>query len=163
MWAVGRGVTWSIADPSIATIERASSPGAALRSTGDDGGDILVTALRPGTTTITVRAGSAIATSTLVVHRYAATNYAIGERRYNTSDDTNGRRAACASCHGVTNGVDQSPAIQSSYADDDLLSAITTGKYKDGSALRGVDHAMNLTAAEKPGIVAYLRALPPRS
>jgi len=33
----------------------------------------------------------------------------------------------------------------------------------DGSALRGVDHAMNLTAIEKRGIVAYPRAFPPRS
>lgn len=163
MSAAGRGLTWSIADASIATIEPAPSLGTALRSIDDPGGDVVVTALRPGTTTITVKAGDAIATSTLVVHSYPAASYAVGERRYNMPADTSGPRAACASCHGVTNGVDQSPTIQSSYTDDDLLSAITTGKYKDGSALRGVDHAMNLTAVEKQGIVAYLRALPPRS
>lgn len=80
----------------------------------------------------------------------------------NTLGEAGEHRAACASCHGLTNGVDPSPGSLSSHTDD-IISAITTGKYQSGRALRGADHAMNLTDAEKLGIVPYLRALSPRS
>lgn len=171
MSAAGGGLTWSIHDATIAKLEpdpasfdrafdRALDP---AHGGADERGAVVVTALAPGTTEVTVAAGRATATRTLVVQRYTAASYAIGERRYNTLGDAGERRAACASCHGLTNGVDQSPASLSLHTDDDLLSAITTGRYQSGRALRGADHAMNLTDAEKQGIVPYLRALSPRS
>jgi hypothetical protein len=68
----------------------------------------------------------------------------------------------CAGCHELSNGVDHSPTWLAFYADADVLAAVTTGKYADGRVLKGVNHKWELTDAEKTGILAYLRSIPPK-
>jgi len=157
------GVTWSVEDPSIATIQRVPIP-ADYGNRCDIGSEwAMVTPKKAGTTRIFARTADQTATATLVVASYDPAIYGAGERRYNTPDNaTAAQRASCASCHKTATGVDHSPFTMAGYADDDILAAITTGVFKHGYQLTGVNHAWNLTDAEKQGIMPYLRALAPR-
>jgi len=155
-------VTWKVEDPTIADIAGVATP-ADYAEYGETWA--MVTAKKAGTTKLTGTSGAKTVTAMLIVTAYTAANVTAGDKRYNTPDNaTAAQRNACAGCHKLANGVDHSPVAMSSYTDDEILSAITTGAYPgpDGYKLMGVNHAWNLTDAEKPGIVPYLRTLPPR-
>ncbi len=156
------GVTWSVEDPSIATIQKVAMP-TDYGNRCDIGSEwAMVTPKKAGTTRVLARTADKTATATLVVVSYDPAIYGAGDRRYNTPDNaTAAQRASCASCHKTATGVDHSPFTTAGYADDDILSAITTGVFKHGYQLVGVNHAWSLTDAEKQGIIPYLRALPP--
>ena len=159
-------VTWKIDDATIADVAGVATP-ADYAEYGETWA--MVTAKKAGTTKITGTSGAKTVTAMLVVTAYTAANVTAGDKRYNTPDNaTAAQRNACAGCHKLANGVDHSPVALSSYKDDEILSAITTGAYPKeadgtpGYVLTGVNHAWNLTDAEKPGIVPYLRTLPSR-
>jgi hypothetical protein len=153
-------VSWQIADPSIGDITPVATPPEYV-----DFGETwaLVTTKKAGTTTVTATSGGKSVTGMLVVSAYAAADVSTGEKRYNMPDNPTGtQRNACVSCHGLANGVDHSPVAMAYYADDEIISVVTTGMFPDGYVLQGVNHAWNFTDAEKQGIVPYLRALPPK-
>jgi hypothetical protein len=153
-------VTWDVADPSIVDVAPAMAP----PEYADYGESwALATSKKAGTTQVTAISGDKRVSATIVVTAYDATDVAAGETRYNMPENPTGeQRNACVSCHGLANGVDHSPLQMSFYADDEILAAITTGMYPDGYVLTGVNHAWNVSAAEKQGIVPYLRSLPPK-
>jgi len=158
-------VTWTIDDPTFADIAAVAAPtGTEFSRFG--GTWAMVTTRKAGTTKITATGGGKTVTAALVVTTYTTANLAVGDTRYNTpADATAAQRASCASCHKLANGADHSPLVLEWYKDDEILSAVTTGVYPaaaGGYVLQGVNHAWNLTDAEKLGIVPYLRALPPR-
>jgi len=153
-------VTWSVADPDIASV----APAAAPEEYAEFGETwALVTTKKAGTTKIIAAAGGKQVEATLTVAPYDGAQVTAGEMRYVNPDDASGaQRNACASCHALANGVDHSPLALAFYDDESILAAITTGTYPDGYVLRGVNHMWNLTDAERPGIVPYLRSLQPR-
>ena len=123
----------------------------------------MVTSKKAGTTKVTAVSGDQKVSATIVVAQYDAAKVAEGSKRYNNPDNAaEAQRDACVGCHGLANGADHSPLQMAYFADDEILSAITTGAYPDGYELRGVNHAWNVTDAEKAGIVPYLRSLAPR-
>lgn len=153
--------TWTIADPSIASFEATTAP-TGLEAFGVSW--IMVTAKRPGTTTITATAVSSTGEATITVAPYDAAATAVGKNRYYTPDNaTAAQRNPCASCHALANGADHSPLVLAFRGDADIQSVITTGEYaSDHRILIGVNHVWNLTADELTGIVPYLRQLPPK-
>lgn len=152
--------TWEVEDPSIVDVAVAQAP-PEYAEFGESWA--LVTTKKAGTTKVSAVSGAKRVSATIVVTAYQAADVAAGSKRYNNPDDaTAAQRSACVGCHGLANGVDHSPLQMAYYADDEILSAITTGMYPDGYTLRGVNHAWNVTDAEKAGIVPYLRSLAPR-
>lgn len=155
------GVTWSVEDPSIATIQKVPIP-SDYGNRCDIGSEwAMVTPKKAGTTRIFAKTADKTATATLVVASYDPAIYGAGDRRYNTPDNATAQRPSCASCHKTATGVDHSPFTTAGYADDDIVSAITTGVFKKSGYHLSVAHSWNLTDAEKQGIMPYLRALPP--
>ena len=152
-------VTWEVEDPSILDVTTVGAPPEYA-----DFGETwaMVTTKKAGSTKVTAVSGTRKASATVVVEAYDSTAVAAGAARYTTDDPAGGQRVACISCHGLANGVDHSPLQMAYYADDEILSAITTGMYPDGYTLRGVNHAWDVTDAERAGIVPYLRSLVPR-
>jgi mono/diheme cytochrome c family protein len=102
---------------------------------------------------VTATAGAKSASADVVITAYTAAQYTAGQTKY---------MASCAGCHSGAGGVDHSPTILEFNPDQELLLAITTGAYSDGYKLRAPNHAFMLTDAEKGGIVAYIRSLPPK-
>src|SRR5690606_21379652 len=90
---------------------------------------------------------------------------ALGQSRYNQGAADDATRVACASCHGLANGVDHSPLFSSFWTDQQLIEMVETGRieFGDGEAYeaRGVNHVFNLTEEERAGVAAYLRSLTP--
>ncbi len=153
-------VTWEIADPSIISIAPATAP-AEYADFGETWA--MVTSKKAGTTKVTAVSGSKRAEGMIIVSAYTAADVTAGAKRYTMPDNAAAaQRTACASCHALGNGVDHSPLKMAYFADDEIQSAITTGKYPDGYELHGVNHAWNLAGAEVTGIVPYLRSLPPK-
>jgi hypothetical protein len=151
-------VTWTVGDESIADVTGVPAP-AELAEYGETWA--VVTTRKAGTTMVTATAGGKTVSAMLVVEAYDAASVTAGEGRYNSPDNPGAtQRNACVSCHGLPNGVDHSPVQMAYFADDEILSAITTGMYPDGYVLTGVNHAWNLTDGERKGIVPYLRSLP---
>jgi mono/diheme cytochrome c family protein len=148
--------TWEVENPALAAVTAVPAP-PMFAEFGESWA--MVTTKGAGTTKIVARAGDQRAETTLTIATYEAAKVTAGASRYTMGA---AGAPACAGCHGLANGVDHSPLQLAYYADEDILAAITTGKYPDGYELRGVQHAFMLAEGERAGIVPYLRSLPPR-
>jgi cytochrome c peroxidase len=123
---------------------------------------VLVTTGGPGKVVLEARAGDYVATGTYHVTAYTAAQLEVGRARYYTpADESRPGRASCASCHQKADGPDHTPMTASPFDDDVLHRVITTGRYDDDAHLE-VAHDWNVTDDEKLGLIAFLRALPPR-
>jgi hypothetical protein len=152
------GVTWEV-DAAKATIESRPPP-----SGNEDsmfGTWALVTPRVSGHLEIAAVAAGVRAMTAFEITAYDPAEIAIGRRRYYTPDSPSATRVACASCHAKPDGPDHSPLVNESYSDAQILSAITTGDYGDGSGL-SIPHTWDVTPAEAAGLVGYLRSLTPR-
>ena len=177
MFATGaKNPTWSVADPSIATIAPSKPPTIAGVSTSGLTFAI-ATILKGGTTSVSVMQGGTTVTSQLQVTSYDDTDLGVGKARYENADPTNNAaRVPCAGCHQKAGGVDHSPLTMAGFDDEVILGVIqnatwpadpsgqsTTSAFAPTGPLalpNGVTHMWNLTDPEKVGILAQLRSLP---
>jgi hypothetical protein len=150
-----KDVKISISDPALADIVPASYSGS-----GDDAGKYyLLTIKKVGNATILAESRGKMVTSTLRIVGYAPALYAQGETRYRASST---KEPACSACHEAAGGADHSPTSLSSAVDGVLRGIITSGIKGGGIPITKLDHRWTLTDSELDGLVAYLRALPPR-
>ena len=151
-------VTWTV-DPAQGTVVPAQTP-AAYASTPLQTW-ALVTVNASGTIEIGATSGDKHETSVVQITAYSPAQIEKGKKRYFDPDNANvTNRPSCASCHTKPDGHDQSPMSIMIWSDEQVLRAITTGRYSDEVILT-VDHQWNLTSEEAAGIVGYLRSLPP--
>lgn len=152
-------VSWKISDPSIATLE-------------PDGKNVMITARKVGSATLTATSGGKDQTASITVYAYTAEQYAAGQKRYQNAADAD--NPACTSCHGVQQGVDRpnhTPTEVDADTDAELANTFVTGKDPENrpiaeesefaGLLNGKTHMWKVTATEKVGLLAYLRALEP--
>jgi hypothetical protein len=93
---------------------------------------------------------------------YTPAQVTAGRQRYNTAVAGATPSPACATCHRAATGVDHSPYYMSQYTDAALLSTIEAGLNTDDNYQTQAPHKMTFSgAADKAGIVPYLRSLDP--
>ncbi|HYX38657.1 MAG TPA: hypothetical protein VE954_36600 [Oligoflexus sp.] len=119
----------------------------------------------------TVKAGAATAKGkfeakevplAITIATYTAAQVTAGRQRYNTAVAGATPSPACATCHRSATGVDHSPYYLSQFSDAAVLSTVETGLNTDDNYQTEAPHKMTFTgAADKAGIVAYLRSLDP--
>jgi hypothetical protein len=153
------GVTWTIADPSLADLK--------VEPQG-----VIITAKKAGDTKLTAtQAGQEPFAVPLKIYAYTPTAWAEGEHRYkNKVDDNN---PACNNCHGKGAGLgpDHTPTQLDADPDENIQNTFTTGVDPEGRPiatesqwahlLEGKKHMWSVTASEKVNMLAYLRALEP--
>jgi len=162
---------WSISDPSIATLAP-SAPPTIPGTSVKDLRFVLVTTLKAGDATITMRSGATVLTSQLKVKAYTDEQFDAGKTRYEAASP-DPPRAPCASCHQKPGGVDHSPLKMAGFDDATILGVIqfatypasptgqaTTSAFAPKGPLKFAEHKWNLSDVEKEGILAHLRSLP---
>jgi hypothetical protein len=160
-------VTWSAADPSIVDIVPVNPPADYDPELDKKEGlpplqFAMITTKKAGKTTVSVSGNGKTATSEVLVRAFTSAEYTLGQTRYKTGGT--GDRQPCAGCHEKADGWDHSPTWVSIVPDEEILGAIQTGEYRfedEVWTLNKGNHKWNLTEEEKPGILAYLRSLPP--
>ncbi|MCX6130333.1 MAG: Ig-like domain-containing protein [Proteobacteria bacterium] len=141
-------VSWSLSDPSLAS----------LQANAD--GTVMITSKKAGSAQLTATDGTHKSSVTLTINSYTTAAYTAGETRYKTAG-TSG--AACASCHAAAGGSapDHTPTELDADTDDEVANTFISGVDPEGVAVPAANHKFAVTATEKLGLVAYLRALKP--
>jgi len=131
----------------------------------------MLVAMKAGDTTVTATSGGKTSMATLHVSSYTAQQYSDGEKRYMTGADAD--NPACKECHAPGKGPDHTPTELDADPDSQIQNTFLTGTdpedrpIKDNSEfanlLKGKSHMWKVTESEKVGLVAYLRALDPKS
>jgi hypothetical protein len=152
-------VTWTIADPTIASI----------KPDGAEGENLMITVLKAGTTTVSATNGGKTSTADLNIVAYTPQQYADGEKRYKTGLDTN--NPPCMECHAPGKGPDHTATELDADPDEEIQHTFLTGTDPENrpiaenseyaSLLKGKTHMWTVTESEKVGLIAYLRALEP--
>jgi hypothetical protein len=152
-------VTWTVSDPTLAMIVPVPADKVPAPLADPSLQFAMVTVSKAGTGAIQVSNGTEMASSMLVVTAYTPDQYQTGQTRWTAT--VNGK-PTCASCHteGAT-PADNSPNYTAFDSDADIVSLVTEGKWADGTPLPAPNHMFTLTDAEKVGIPAYMRAMPP--
>ncbi|AKV04190.1 hypothetical protein AKJ09_10853 [Labilithrix luteola] len=129
----------------------------------DLGAYYLVTIPKAGSFTLTATSKGRSATATVNAASYAADRWAAGETRYTNASGT-GLAQPCTNCHVKGQAIDHSPAVLATATDQEISVIITTGVKPGPSPILGVDggHKWQVTAAERDGLITYLRGLSPR-
>lgn len=154
----GDDVEVTLDDPELGDVR----PAALLNPGNDRGAYYLLTTKRAGSTTVVVTSQGRTARTTLTVEAYTAARWRAGEARYTTAG-ANGQ-PACTKCHAGERGVDHTPASLVSVDDQGVAAVITTGIAAAGFPIDAEDgHRWDVSASELDGLVAYLRALPPKT
>lgn len=153
-------ITWTLSDPTIATVVTIA-PAKVPTSVAFDGGQWgMLTATKAGTATLTATGSTGgTVTATVNITAYTAAQWTAGQTRWMTAPTG---IIACTMCHDGAGGVDNTPTYEAFYADADLVGIMTLGQYPDGTPLIAPNHKFTLSATEQSGLVAYLRALPPK-
>jgi mono/diheme cytochrome c family protein len=142
-------------DASMVSIEAAQ-----LTDTSQDQGKyFMVTAHKAGAVTLTAKTKGGSASATLNIATYALDDFTVGAQRYMNAAASG---PACIQCHSANGGIDHSPSQMASASDSDVVSVITTGVLVEGNPITQVKHKWAVSEQEARGLVAYLRALPPR-
>ncbi|MET0341303.1 MAG: hypothetical protein ABW252_09880 [Polyangiales bacterium] len=171
-----KNATFTAADPSLVTIEK-------------DGDGVLITTKKAGETTITATAGGLKGTAKLTITNYTAAQWTAGESRYNNGEPfklpefdpcnpprtppTISNKLSCTNCHGVTGSlgdVKHTPTQIGGYSDEQLIQIFTNATKPEGvgqhtpvpAQIWKFFHKWEVNETERPGIIAYLRSLPPR-
>ncbi|MCX6130404.1 MAG: cytochrome c, partial [Proteobacteria bacterium] len=121
-----------------------------------------LTSLKAGTTMIEASyEGKKLAAATTIA-TYTTAQITDGKARYTTAVAGATPSPSCLSCHGAQGGANHSPTWMAQFSDAALLSTIETGVNSDVNYKTKVAHKMTFAApAQRDGIVAYLRSLPP--
>ena len=152
-------VTWTISDPTLAT----------LAPEGAKGENLMLTAKKAGMATVTAASAGQTLTADIVIISYTPQQYALGEKRYTMSNDPN--NPACKECHAPGKGPDHTSTELDADPDDEIQHTFVTGVDPENrpiaenseyaTLLKGKKHMWIVTDEEKIGLIAYLRALPP--
>ena len=152
-------VNWAISDPTLAKI----APDGAKSE------NLMITASKPGMTTITATSGGQTLSAELVIVSYTPQQYDFGMKRYTTTLDQN--NPACKECHAPGKGPDHTSTELDADPDEEIQHTFLTGVDPENrpiadnseysSLLKGKKHMWMVTEEEKIGLLAYLRALPP--
>ena len=150
-------------DPSTAEIvpKKLANPSTA-DGTVDDGKYFFVTVKSSQTITLKATSNGGSAEMKVTVTPYSAERWEAGEARYKSPS---GGDPPCTNCHVSGRAVDHSPAALSTVADEALSTAITIGVSTGGFPIKingAPGHSWKVTAAEREGLVTYLRSLEPR-
>lgn len=126
----------------------------------------MVTALKVGTYVLTATSKGRTTTATVTFTTHSADRWAAGEARYNNNVTTATPDRACKNCHVNGAAIDHSPAALATATDQEVGIIITTG-VKPGPTIIDIPndpapHKWTVTAAERDGLITYLRALAPR-
>ena len=158
-------VSWTIDDPTIASIDLNSVDPKAKPG----GVNIVLTALKPGTTKLHATDGTQKAEATLTVLSYPVSQYEAGKVRY--AKAPNEKNPACNECHAPGKGPDHTPTELDADTDEQVQNTFLSGVDPENrpidyegafkTILNGHDHKWEVTADEKVGLVAYMRALKP--
>lgn len=121
-----------------------------------------LTTVKSGATTLKGKYAAKELPLALQITAYTAAQVTAGRQRYNAAVAGATPSAACATCHRAATGVDHSPYYMSQFTDAALLSTIESGVNTDDNYQTQAPHKMTFTgAADKAGIVPYLRSLDP--
>lgn len=158
-------VKWTLDDPSVASLDLASKDPAAE----GNGVNLMLTALKAGTTKLHAMDGTQTADASITVLTYTKVQYDAGKARY--AKGPNEKNPACMECHAPGKGPDHTPTELDADTDEEIQNTFVTGKDPEGRAidyegnfktlLNGYTHMWEVTPDEKVGLVAYLRALKP--
>ena len=159
-------VTWTIDDPTIASIDPKSVDPAAKKT---DGTEMVLTSLKAGTTMIRATDGKTTSSAVVTINAYSAEQHAAGKARY--MQGPNMMNPACNECHAKGKGPDHTPTEVDADTDEEIWNTFTKGEdpehrkidYEGNftKLLAGYNHMWQVTEVEKIGLVAYLRSLPP--
>jgi hypothetical protein len=160
-----KAVTWTIDDPTVASLDTASKDPAAEA----DGINLMLTALKAGNTKLHATDGTQQAEATITVLTYTKAQYDAGKARY--AKGPNDKNPACMECHAPGKGPDHTPTELDADTDEEIQDTFVSGKDPEGrpvdyemnftTLLKGYKHMWEVTPDEKVGLVAYLRALKP--
>lgn len=121
-----------------------------------------LTTVKAGPTTAKGKFGSTEIPLAVEIAAYTAAQVTAGRNRYNTAVAGATPSPACATCHRSATGVDHSPYYLSQFSDAAVLSTVETGLNTDDNYQTEAAHKMTFaTAADKAGIIPYLRSLDP--
>jgi hypothetical protein len=172
------GATWTVDKPALVDLKETAE-------------GLTVTAKGAGTVTLTATSGTEFGQSSLTISQYAASDWDIGDKRYNASAGVFpdggipndpaaamnimlNKDGACTTCHGATASilkVQHTPQQTGGYSDAELVTIFTMGMKPAGAVQHtaipayfwGMFHAWNATDDQKRGLTVYLRALTPTS
>lgn len=136
------GVTWTSADPTIATVK------------GDDTSGT-VTTVKAGSTSITAASGQQKKVIPVMVQSYKATDRMAGQGAWNMIG------CAKSGCHDAA-GPDISPSGIAKHDDAALIAAATMGKNPEGGDISIGAAAHSFVVPNTAGLAAYLRSLAPK-
>jgi hypothetical protein len=159
-------VTWTIDDPSLASIDTQSKDPVAK----GDGTEIVLTSLKAGTTKIHAKDSAGhTSEATITINTYPVAQFDAGKARY--MKGPNMKNPACNECHAKGKGPDHTPTELDADTDEEIQNTFTKGVDPENrpvdyekmftKLLNGYDHMWEVTPDEKVGLIAYLRALPP--
>lgn len=150
----------------------------------------LITTRKAGKVTITAKAGGLTGKSELTITAFTPAEWETGKQRYTggstlvlpTFDPcrptptipTIANDLACTNCHGTTatfGDIEHTPQQTGGYSDDQLITIFTQAKKPDGVGMHTMIpqqiwqffHKWKVDETQKKGVVAYLRALPPKT
>jgi hypothetical protein len=151
-------VQWKIDDPGLARL-----------TPSGDGDELMLMSLKAGSGRITATNAGRSVSAAIIFNTYTPEDYKAGQARYGMGPDAD--NPGCMECHGRGKGPDHTPTEVVQFADDKIQNTFLTGIDLEGrplaeeteyaSLLKGKEHKWKVTDAEKIGLVAYLRALPP--
>ena len=167
-------VTWTASDKSMVDL------------TPDPNGiDVMITTKKAGKVTIQAVAGDAMGKSVLTIEQFTPDQWAAGMNRYTTGDivtlqqafhHTGSKNAMCAGCHSSqpnSPAIEHTPEQTGGYTDDQITNIFMNGvlPVQDQSNSLFVSpmffmgfHTWTLDSPDEMlGLVAYLRALAPKS
>ncbi|MEQ9318652.1 MAG: hypothetical protein RIF41_05810 [Polyangiaceae bacterium] len=131
-------VTWSVSDPSVATLEV-------------DGAEVMVVSKDTGTATLRAEVDGEILAAELYVALYDAALAPLGVEIYAES---------CASCHVAEDGPDHTPSEIGQHADSVLATMIYAGLDPLGN--EWPDHRWSLEGDAMRAMLRHIRQLEPR-
>lgn len=158
-------VTWTIDDPSIATLDTKSS-----NPKAEPGGvNMMITATKAGKTMIHATDGKTMKSAVLEVIEYPYAQWQAGKARYEMGPDE--MNPACNECHAPGKGPDHTPTELDADTDEQVMNTFVSGldpenrpvnyEHEFDNLLKDYDHKWTVTPDEKVGLVAYLRSLAP--
>ncbi len=121
-----------------------------------------ITSLKAGASNIDLSLEGKKISLAATIAPYTVQQLTDGSARYTTAVAGATPSPSCQSCHGAQGGANHSPTYLSQFGDAAILSTIETGKNSEDGYMTQIAHKMTFaTPAQRAGIVAFLRSLPP--
>ena len=165
---VGDGTTvkWTVADPSLATVET-EQPAPGAKASASLTHHAIVTTKKSGKTKLRATADGKTFEIPLTITQYAPGARDLGNDLYQenrtgmTTGESGTKALGCIGCHGARGTARHSPSEIGGFDDDQILKTIATAVKPDGSLANGGVHKFVLEKNEQEAILARLRSLEP--